>query len=75
MADTATGPGTPAPVAEATGISKRFGATVALREARITVAPGESHALVGRNGGKQVHAGVRPHRPPATGHRNPALLR
>ncbi|GGW80418.1 sugar ABC transporter ATP-binding protein [Streptomyces caelestis] len=54
MADTATapatGPGTPAPVAEATGISKRFGATVALRDARITVAPGEAHALVGRNG-------------------------
>ncbi|MFF4656275.1 sugar ABC transporter ATP-binding protein [Streptomyces sp. NPDC001381] len=54
MADTATapatGPGTPAPVAEATGISKRFGATVALRDARLTVAPGESHALVGRNG-------------------------
>ncbi|MEV8526193.1 sugar ABC transporter ATP-binding protein [Streptomyces sp. NPDC052000] len=54
MADTATAPatgiGTPAPVAEATGISKRFGATVALRDARITIAPGESHALVGRNG-------------------------
>ncbi|MFF3607940.1 sugar ABC transporter ATP-binding protein [Streptomyces sp. NPDC002463] len=54
MADTptapATGPGTPAPVAEATGIGKRFGATVALRDARITIAPGESHALVGRNG-------------------------
>ncbi|OPG10485.1 multidrug ABC transporter ATP-binding protein [Streptomyces sp. GKU 895] len=46
----ATGPVTPAPVAEATGISKRFGATVALRDARIAVAPGESHALVGRNG-------------------------
>ncbi|WP_328835890.1 sugar ABC transporter ATP-binding protein [Streptomyces europaeiscabiei] len=54
MADTATAPatdpGTRAPVAEATGISKRFGATVALRDARITVAPGEAHALVGRNG-------------------------
>ncbi|WP_330285645.1 sugar ABC transporter ATP-binding protein [Streptomyces sp. NBC_00576] len=54
MADTATapatGPGPAAPVAEATGISKRFGATVALRDARITVAPGEAHALVGRNG-------------------------
>ncbi|GAB2755224.1 MULTISPECIES: sugar ABC transporter ATP-binding protein [Streptomyces] len=50
MADTATGPGHPAPVAEATGISKRFGATVALRDARISVAAGESHALVGRNG-------------------------
>ncbi|MDX2683765.1 sugar ABC transporter ATP-binding protein [Streptomyces sp. NY05-11A] len=54
MADTATtsavGSGTRAPVAEATGISKRFGATVALRDARITIAAGESHALVGRNG-------------------------
>ncbi|PIM66885.1 multidrug ABC transporter ATP-binding protein [Streptomyces sp. JV178] len=54
MADTATTPaagsGTRAPVAEATGISKRFGATVALRDARITIAEGESHALVGRNG-------------------------
>lgn len=50
MADTATGPGHPAPVAEATGISKRFGATVALRDARISIASGESHALVGRNG-------------------------
>ena len=54
MADTATAPATgsgdPAPVAEATGISKRFGATVALRDARISVAAGESHALVGRNG-------------------------
>jgi ABC-type sugar transport system ATPase subunit len=54
MADTATapatGPGTLAPVAEATGISKRFGPTVALRDARITIAPGEAHALVGRNG-------------------------
>ncbi|MFE9677019.1 sugar ABC transporter ATP-binding protein [Streptomyces sp. NPDC006259] len=54
MADTATAPtngaGGQAPVVEATGISKRFGATVALRDARITIAPGESHALVGRNG-------------------------
>ncbi|MDX3249468.1 ATP-binding cassette domain-containing protein, partial [Streptomyces sp. ME18-1-4] len=54
MADTATTPAAgsaaPAPVAEATGISKRFGATVALRDARITIAEGESHALVGRNG-------------------------
>jgi simple sugar transport system ATP-binding protein len=54
MADTATAPTTgrahQAPVAEATGIGKRFGATVALRDARITIAAGESHALVGRNG-------------------------
>src|SRR6516162_230129 len=38
------------PVAEAIGISKRFGATVALHQAGIAVAPGEAHALVGRNG-------------------------
>ncbi|WP_037971763.1 sugar ABC transporter ATP-binding protein [Streptomyces sp. NRRL WC-3742] len=38
------------PVVEADGISKRFGATVALSAARISVEPGESHALVGRNG-------------------------
>ncbi|WEH13044.1 sugar ABC transporter ATP-binding protein [Streptomyces sp. VNUA24] len=38
------------PVVEATGIVKRFGPTVALRDARITVRPGETHALVGRNG-------------------------
>jgi len=52
MADTATAPatGNPAPVAEATGISKRFGATIALRDARISIAEGEAHALVGRNG-------------------------
>ncbi|MFJ5031121.1 sugar ABC transporter ATP-binding protein [Streptomyces sp. NPDC088560] len=38
------------PVVEATGIVKRFGPTVALNGARITVRPGETHALVGRNG-------------------------
>ena len=38
------------PVAEAIGVSKRFGATVALQEVGIAVAPGEAHALVGRNG-------------------------
>ncbi|MEU1423933.1 sugar ABC transporter ATP-binding protein [Kitasatospora sp. NPDC005751] len=47
MADPSPGRG---PVVEADGISKRFGATVALSDARISVAPGESHALVGRNG-------------------------
>ncbi|MGW2047103.1 sugar ABC transporter ATP-binding protein [Streptomyces sp. NPDC001858] len=56
MADTpaatpvAPTPAVPTPVAEAIGVGKRFGATVALRDARIAVAPGESHALVGRNG-------------------------
>ncbi|MCP9211545.1 sugar ABC transporter ATP-binding protein [Streptomyces cucumeris] len=45
------GPGlTDPPVVEATGIVKRFGPTVALRGARITIQPGETHALVGRNG-------------------------
>jgi simple sugar transport system ATP-binding protein len=38
------------PVAEALGVSKRFGLTVALDGVGITVRPGESHALVGRNG-------------------------
>lgn len=34
----------------AEGISKRYGPTVALDGARLTVRPGEAHALVGRNG-------------------------
>jgi simple sugar transport system ATP-binding protein len=38
------------PVASATGVWKRFGATVALAGVDLTVQPGESHALVGRNG-------------------------
>ncbi|MFG6202679.1 ATP-binding cassette domain-containing protein [Nonomuraea sp. JJY05] len=38
------------PVAEAAGIIKRFGSMVALDGARITIMPGETHALVGRNG-------------------------
>ncbi|GGV45513.1 multidrug ABC transporter ATP-binding protein [Kitasatospora herbaricolor] len=54
MADTNRLPGpagaSAAPVVEAHGINKRFGATVALSDARLSVAPGESHALVGRNG-------------------------
>ena len=40
---------TPAAV-QAEDIVKRFGPTVALDGVRLTVAPGESHALVGRNG-------------------------
>ncbi|RJL25084.1 sugar ABC transporter ATP-binding protein [Bailinhaonella thermotolerans] len=39
-----------APLVEAIGVGKRFGSTVALADARLTVVPGESHALVGRNG-------------------------
>lgn len=38
------------PVAQAVGVSKHFGATTALNNVGLTVAPGESHALVGRNG-------------------------
>ena len=47
------------PIVEAIGVSKRYGATVALSDARIRVMPGESHALVGRNGaGKSTLVGV-----------------
>lgn len=38
------------PLVAAKGIVKRYGPTVALRDGRLTVVPGESHALVGRNG-------------------------
>ncbi|MGW0367670.1 sugar ABC transporter ATP-binding protein [Streptomyces coeruleorubidus] len=38
------------PLAEARGIVKRYGPTTALADGRLTVLPGESHALVGRNG-------------------------
>ncbi|MFE2756688.1 sugar ABC transporter ATP-binding protein [Actinosynnema sp. NPDC059335] len=41
---------TTAPVAEAAGITKRFGSTVALDSAGIRVEAGQTHALVGRNG-------------------------
>ncbi|WP_329130250.1 sugar ABC transporter ATP-binding protein [Streptomyces sp. NBC_01476] len=40
----------PPPAVQAEGIVKRFGATVALDRVGITVAAGDSHALVGRNG-------------------------
>ncbi|MDW5324270.1 sugar ABC transporter ATP-binding protein [Plantactinospora sp. KLBMP9567] len=42
--------GAVAPAAEARDISKRYGATVALHSAGISIAAGETHALVGRNG-------------------------
>ena len=35
---------------EATGVTKRYGAVVALREASLAVRPGEVHALMGANG-------------------------
>jgi simple sugar transport system ATP-binding protein len=37
-------------VVEALGVGKRYGPTVALADLSLTVAAGESHALVGRNG-------------------------
>ncbi|MFF2008767.1 sugar ABC transporter ATP-binding protein [Streptomyces sp. NPDC058195] len=44
---------------QAEGVVKRFGPTVALDGVRLTVRPGESHALVGRNGaGKSTLVGV-----------------
>jgi simple sugar transport system ATP-binding protein len=47
------------PIVEATGVSKRYGATIALSDARLRVLPGESHALVGRNGaGKSTLVGI-----------------
>ncbi|MFF7888448.1 sugar ABC transporter ATP-binding protein [Streptomyces sp. NPDC007896] len=46
----ADGPPGVHPLAEAHGVTKRFGPTVALDDVEITVLPGASHALVGRNG-------------------------
>ncbi|MFI5782324.1 sugar ABC transporter ATP-binding protein [Nocardia sp. NPDC051570] len=40
----------PEPVAEAIGVSKRFGRTVALNRVDLRVEAGRTHALVGRNG-------------------------
>ncbi|MFG2225772.1 sugar ABC transporter ATP-binding protein [Streptomyces sp. NPDC048644] len=53
MPPAATGPtGTPpaAAAVRAEGIVRRYGPTLALDGARLTVAAGEAHALVGRNG-------------------------
>jgi simple sugar transport system ATP-binding protein len=48
-----------APIVEAIGVSKRYGATIALKDARIRVVAGQSHALVGRNGaGKSTLVGI-----------------
>ena len=35
---------------EATGVEKRYGAVTALRDASLSVRPGEIHALMGANG-------------------------
>ena len=42
-----TGAAAAVPIVEAAGVSKRYGATIALSDARLRVLPGESHALVG----------------------------
>jgi simple sugar transport system ATP-binding protein len=55
----ARAPSNTPPIVEATGLSKRYGATVALNNASIRVVAGESHALVGRNGaGKSTLVGI-----------------
>ncbi len=41
---------TAAPVLDATGMAKRYGAVAALRDASLSVLPGEVHALMGANG-------------------------
>ena len=47
------------PLVEARGVVKRYGPTTALADGRLTVLPGESHALVGRNGaGKSTLVGI-----------------
>src|SRR5436190_4986255 len=52
-------PSDPLPIVEAIGVSKRYGATLALNDVHIRVMPGESHALVGRNGaGKSTLVGI-----------------
>ena len=41
---------TPQPILDATGVAKRYGAVAALRNASLSVLPGEVHALMGANG-------------------------
>jgi ribose transport system ATP-binding protein len=38
------------PILDASGVAKRYGAVAALRDAALTVRPGEVHALMGANG-------------------------
>lgn len=43
-------PAVQVPIAEAIGVTKRFGRNIALQRVRLAVTPGRTHALVGRNG-------------------------
>jgi simple sugar transport system ATP-binding protein len=62
----AEAPRAEAPLVEASGVSKRYGSTLALADARLTVRAGESHALVGRNGaGKSTLGQILTGRQPA----------
>ena len=45
-----TAPADTAPALAVTGLSKRFGASVALQDVDLAIGPGEVHALVGENG-------------------------
>ncbi|MEQ1769637.1 MAG: sugar ABC transporter ATP-binding protein [Devosia sp.] len=47
---TSTASASPGPLLEAAGISKTYGAVRALRNASLTLLPGEVHALMGANG-------------------------
>ena len=40
----------PVPFVELAGVTRRFGATVAVNDVTIAFAPGSIHALVGENG-------------------------
>ena len=44
------------------GIAKAFGTNQVLRDVSITLKEGEVHALMGENGGRQVHPHEYPHR-------------
>ena len=63
------------PIVEAIGVSKRYGATVALSDARIRVVPGESPCAGRAQRRGQVDPGRHPHRASHAGQRRGSLLR
>src|ERR1700728_100650 len=48
--DPMTAPADTAPALAVTGLSKRFGASVALQDVDLAIGPGEVHAVLGENG-------------------------